>query len=155
MTAMSTLDELVANGDQMPRFDDDMANMQELIRTMAEALVNEIMSAQADELCDSSENTRNGYRERKITTCVGTITMRIPKLRIDPYFPDELIERYSRVDRAVVATIAEMYVPITFFRCGVPQFVGAPFHGASVRACAQNRCGRARMTAPAPAVPLS
>ncbi len=109
MTAMNTLDELVANGDQMPRFDDGMVNMQELIRTMAEALVNEIMSAQADELCDSSENTRNGYRERKLTTCVGTITMRIPKLRIGSYFPDELIERYSRVDRAVVATVAEMY----------------------------------------------
>ncbi len=109
MTAMNTLNELVTNSDQIPRFDDGMVNMQELIRTMAEALVNEIMSAQADELCDSSENTRNGYRERKLTTCVGTITMRIPKLRIGSYFPDELIERYSRVDRAVVATIAEMY----------------------------------------------
>jgi len=32
---------------------------------------------------------------------------------------------------------------LRFSRCGVPQSVGAPFHGASVRACAQNRCGRA------------
>lgn len=53
---MNTLNELVANSDQMPRFDDVMVNMQELIRVMAEALVNEIMSTQADDLCDSSEN---------------------------------------------------------------------------------------------------
>lgn len=109
MTAMTTLTDLVPNENQIPRFDDGMINVQELIRVMAESLINEIMSAQADELCDSSENTRNGYRERKLTTCVGTITMKIPKLRIGSYFPDELIERYSRVDRAVVATIAEMY----------------------------------------------
>ena len=32
---------------------------------------------------------------------------------------------------------------LRFSRCGVPRFIGAPFHGASVRACAQNRCGRA------------
>ncbi|WP_165056808.1 MULTISPECIES: hypothetical protein [unclassified Adlercreutzia] len=37
-----------------PSFDDGMVNMQELSRAMAEALVNEIMLAQADELCDSS-----------------------------------------------------------------------------------------------------
>lgn len=109
MTAMDTLIDLAHDEDAIPRFDDGMINVQELIRVMAESLVNEIMSAQADELCDSSENTRNGYRERQLITCVGTITMKIPKLRIGSYFPDEIIERYSRVDRAVVATIAEMY----------------------------------------------
>lgn len=69
---MNTLNELVADGNQIPRFDDGMVNMQKLIRTMAEALVNEIISAQADELCDSSENTRNGYRERKLTPISGS-----------------------------------------------------------------------------------
>lgn len=80
MTAMGTLSELVANRDQMPRFDNGMASMQEPIRTTAEALANETMSAQADELCDSSEDTRSGYRERGLATCVGAITMRMPKL---------------------------------------------------------------------------
>ena len=34
---------------EMPRFDDGMVNIGELIRTMAESLVNEIMDAQAEE----------------------------------------------------------------------------------------------------------
>ena len=106
---MNTLTDYANNSDMLPRFDDGMVNMQELLRGLLEALVNEVMSAQADELCDSSENTRNGYRERKLTTSVGSITMKIPKLRVGSYFPDELIERYSRTDRAVVAAVAEMY----------------------------------------------
>lgn len=36
-------------------------------------IVNEIMDAQAHEACES-DNQRNGYRERKLTTSVGTIT---------------------------------------------------------------------------------
>ena len=35
--------------------------------------------------------------------------MKIPKLRMGSYFPDDVIERYSRTDRAVVAAVAEMY----------------------------------------------
>lgn len=107
MTAMNTLNELVAYGDQMPRFDDGMASMRELIRAMAEALVNETMSAQADEVRDSSGNTRNGYRERTLMTSVGPFCMRIPKLRIGSHFPDDFIERYSRTDKALVCAIAE------------------------------------------------
>ena len=37
---------------------------------------------------------------------------------------------------------------LRFSRCGVPRFIGAPFHGASVRACAQNRCRRAAWPRP-------
>ena len=47
---------------------------------MAEMLANEIMGAEADQLCDATGKSRNGYRERKLTTCVGTLTLRIPKL---------------------------------------------------------------------------
>jgi hypothetical protein len=36
---------------EMPRFDDGMVNISELIRIMAQALVNEHMDAQADEAC--------------------------------------------------------------------------------------------------------
>lgn len=41
---------------------------------------------------------------------LGEITMRIPKLREGTYFPDELIRPYSRVDRAMVAIVREVYV---------------------------------------------
>lgn len=104
---MDTIHEMTADATLMPRFDDGMVNMTELIRVMAESLVNEIMDAQADEACEAG-NQRNGYRERKLATSVGTINLRIPKLRAGSYFPEDLIERYSRADRAVVAAVSEM-----------------------------------------------
>lgn len=104
---MDKIHEIAGDGALMPRFDDGMVNMAELIRVMAESLVNEIMDAQADEACESG-NRRNGYRERKLVTSVGTITLRIPKLRAGSYFPEDLIERYSRSDRAVIAAVSEM-----------------------------------------------
>lgn len=104
---MDTIHEMTADAALMPRFDDGMVNMTELIRVMAESLVNEIMDAQADEACEAG-NQRNGYRERKLATSVGAINLRIPKLRAGSYFPEDLIERYSRADRAVVAAVSEM-----------------------------------------------
>ena len=92
---------------EIPRFDDGMVNIQELIRIMAEALVNEIMDAQAEDAC-AEGNQRNGYRERTLVTSVGAINLRIPKLRRGSYFPEDLLVRYSRVDRAVIAAVSEM-----------------------------------------------
>ena len=80
-----------------------------LARALLEAGVNEMMSAQADAACEATGTTRNGFRERRLETQVGTITLRIPKLRQGTYFPDGLVERWSRVDRAVICAVAEMY----------------------------------------------
>ena len=55
-------------------------------------------------------NSRNGYRERGLSTAAGDVTLKIPKLRRGSFFPEDLIERYCRVDRALVAAVAEMYV---------------------------------------------
>lgn len=100
----------------LPRFADGTINMQELIRSMAELIANEIMGAEADQLCEATGNSRNGYRERKLMTCVGTLTLRIPKLRSGSFFPADIIERYQRVDRAVVAAVSEMYATGTSTR---------------------------------------
>lgn len=104
---MDSLEQYTVTSHDMPRFDDGMVNIQELIRIMAESLVNEIMDAQAEDAC-AEGNQRNGYRERRLTTSVGTINLRIPKLRHGSYFPEDLLIRYSRVDRAVIAAISEM-----------------------------------------------
>ena len=104
---MDKIHEIAGDGALMPRFDDGMVNMAELIRVMAESLVNEIMDAQADEACEGG-NRRNGCRERKLATGVGTINLRIPKLRAGSYFPEGLIERCSRAGRAVIAAVSEM-----------------------------------------------
>lgn len=100
----------------LPRFADGTINMQELLRQLAESVVNEIVSAEADEVCGASGNSRNGYRERSLATCVGTLTLRIPKLRTGSFFPDDVVERYQRVDRAVVAAVAENYATGTSTR---------------------------------------
>ena len=123
MAAMNSIPETAAMADvametalALPRFEDGFINMQELIRSLAESLVNEIMSAEADQLCEATGNSRNGYRDRKLTTCVGTLSLRIPKLRVGSFFPDDVLERYQRVDRAVVAAVAEMYATGTSTR---------------------------------------
>ena len=100
----------------IPRFEDGFVNMQELLRQLAESIVNEIMSAEADQLCEATGNSRNGYRDRRLVTCVGTLTLRVPKLRTGSFFPDDVLERYQRVDRAIVAAVAEMYATGTSTR---------------------------------------
>lgn len=100
----------------MPRFDDGAVDMQELLRRLAEQVVNAVMDAEADQLCGGGGNSRNGYRERSLATCVGTLTLRIPKLRSGSFFPEDVLERYQRVDRALVAAVAEMYATGTSTR---------------------------------------
>lgn len=104
---MESVEHGLQTATEIPRFDDGMVNIQELIRIMAEALVNEIMDAQAEDAC-ADGNQRNGYRKRTLVASVGVINLRIPKLRRSSYFPEDLLVRYSRVDRAVIAAVSEM-----------------------------------------------
>ena len=94
--------------DMPPLREDGTLDLTEAARLSLERMVNEIMDAQADELCGEG-NRRNGYRERGLMTMVGEITLRIPKLREGTYFPDELVRPYSRVDRSVVAAVRGVY----------------------------------------------
>ena len=59
------------------------------MRSMLEGLLNAVMDEQASEL----SVLRNGYRERGLDTHVGTVTLRIPKLREGSYFPDDVVRR--------------------------------------------------------------
>lgn len=97
----------------MPCFVDGGIDMQELLRRLAEQVVNAVMDAEADQLCGGGTNSRNGHRERSPATCVGTLTLRIPKLCSGSFFPEDVIERHRRVDRALVATVAEMHATDT------------------------------------------
>lgn len=105
---MNTLQEEEAL-QNLPFREDGTIDLNEMMRRQLESMVNQIMDWQADEVCGEG-NRRNGYRERRLVTVLGEITMRIPKLREGTYFPDELIRPYSRVDRAMVAIVREVYV---------------------------------------------
>ena len=97
----------------MPRFDDGSIDMQELLRRLAEQVVNAVMDAEADQLCGGGANSRNGYRPRSLKTAVGDVELEIPKLRHGTYYPEGMLARWSRVDTSVAAIVQEMYV------CGV------------------------------------
>ena len=105
---MDTLTERETEREDVPRRQDGSIDLNELARGLLEDCLNAVMSEQADELLGEG-NRRNGYRERSLNTCVGRITLRIPKLREGTYFPDDVLRPYSRTDRAMVGAIAETY----------------------------------------------
>ncbi len=90
----------------------------DLLREMLGTFIQALMSAEADALCGAPYgtrspervNTRNGYRSRPFNTRTGTLELALPKLRSGSYFPDWLLERRRRAERALVAVIAECYV---------------------------------------------
>ena len=81
----------------------------DLMRQMLTDFINQILSAQADTVCGADyatvspqrTNTRNGYRHRCLDTRVGSIDVAIPKLRHGAFFPDWLLERRTRTERAL------------------------------------------------------
>lgn len=87
----------------MPRFDDDVIDMQALIRRLAEQVANATMDAEADRPCSGGAKSQNGYQKNSLATFVGTLTLHFPKLHTGSFFPQDAIERYQRVDRAPVA----------------------------------------------------
>ena len=113
---MGSLAESVREQPAMPRSEDGSVNLRELMRRIAEDVVNAIIYTETDRLCAGGANSRNGYRERNLVTCVGDITMRIPKLRSGSFFPEDVVERHQRIDRAVVSAVAGMYVTGTSTR---------------------------------------
>lgn len=86
--------------------------------SVIKTVLNALMSMQADEACgapwgERSEervNSRNGYRERGLSTTAGELTLEVPKLRKGTYFPDDILRRWGRADAALAAAITEMYV---------------------------------------------
>ncbi len=52
---------------------------------------------------------RNGYRERRLETRLGTMNLKIPKLRSGTYFPS-FLEARKMSEKALVAVVQEAYV---------------------------------------------
>lgn len=119
---MTVMDTVLCNDPEVKRLAlaalEECTDLQSFGRRCLEILLNSLVSAKADEACGAAygersperTNSRNGYRERSLLTPVGDLKVRIPKLRTGTFFPEDVIERYCRVDRALVAAVAEMYV---------------------------------------------
>jgi transposase-like protein len=90
----------------------------DLLREMVRSFAEMLMGAEADVLCGASYgevspervNRRNGYRTRRWDTRVGSIDLRIPKLREGSYFPEWLLDARTRSERAFIQVVAEAYV---------------------------------------------
>jgi putative transposase len=89
----------------------------ELIRAIAERMVQELIEAEAsahigaewNEHTPTRTNIRNGHREKVLTTLAGDLDLEIPKVRTGSFFPS-LLERRRRIDQALYAVIMEAYV---------------------------------------------
>lgn len=110
--------------DVLLEFLDSASSLCDMTDTTMAAVPDEIMSTRADEACgaeygarsDRRADSRNGYRSRRLDTTVGTPGLRIPKPGSGSYFPTDLLERYSRTDRALAAAVAETCVTGTSTR---------------------------------------
>jgi len=89
----------------------------DFLRAVAEAVVQLLMEADVEGLIGaarhertlSRETYRNGYRDRALDTRLGTLQLRIPKLRQGSYFPPFLEPRKTS-EKALVAVIQEAWV---------------------------------------------
>ncbi len=112
MTADSSIDPATVLAEQLERAEPDL--LRALLKTFVEAL----MAADADAVCgapyrtrsDERVNSRNGYRAREWDTRTGTMELAIPKLRAGSYFPDWLLERRRRAERALTTVVATCYL---------------------------------------------
>ena len=92
----------------------DVDVLREGVRVLAEA----IMEAEVSELTglpkgerdpERRVTSRNGYRDRRWDTRVGTLELAIPRVRDGSYFPS-LLEPRRRAERALLAVVQEAYV---------------------------------------------
>lgn len=89
----------------------------ELVRSIAERMVQELIEAEAaakigaewNEHTENRTNYRNGHRDKTWTTQAGDLELGIPKLRSGSFFPS-LLQRRRRIDQALYAVIMEAYV---------------------------------------------
>ncbi|WP_433955077.1 IS256 family transposase [Janibacter indicus] len=90
----------------------------DLLRELLATFINTLLSAEADAVCGAEYGTstpdrvnrRNGYRYRDFDTRAGTLDVAIPKLRQGSYFPEWLLERRKRAERALTSVVATCYL---------------------------------------------
>ena len=85
------------------------AALQALLQAALEAEMSETIGAEKGERTETRLAYRSGYYPRSLVTRVGTLELRVPQDRAGR-FSTELFQRYQRSEKALVGTLAEMYV---------------------------------------------
>jgi transposase-like protein len=100
-------------------FEDTLAAASpDLLRTMIREFAQRMMDAEVEQICgagygevsDQRLNTRNGYRSRPWDTRAGSIELAVPRLRQGSYFPDFLLDKRRRAERALTSVVATSYL---------------------------------------------
>jgi transposase-like protein len=103
------LDELLRKAQLSEDVDVLRTSVQALAQALMEAEVTQVLGAGRYERTTERSGERNGHRERRWDTRVGSITLRVPRVRDGNYFP-ALLEPRRRAERALVAVVQEAYV---------------------------------------------
>ena len=112
MTVRSSIDHARLLEEQLAQASPD------LLRELLQTFINTLLSAEADAVCGAEYGTvspgrvnrRNGYRHRDFDTRAGSIDVAVPKLRQGSYFPEWLLERRKRAERALTSVVATCYL---------------------------------------------
>ena len=94
-----------------------LAGDEEFLRALVRTALQEVLEVEMAEAlgAEKSERTagrlgyRSGYYGRTLTTRIGKLELRVPQDGMGR-FSTELFERYQRSEKALVGTLAEMYV---------------------------------------------
>ena len=83
--------------------------LQESLNSVLKAESASQLQAERYERTDARTDSRNGTRDRGLTTRIGRITLRVPRHRNQP-FKTMVFENYSRSEAALIASMSEMVV---------------------------------------------
>ncbi len=90
---------------------------EDLLKDLAEAVLQRLMDYDVENLVGAARyerneartTQRNGFRERNLETRLGTLDLKIPKLRQGSYFP-AFLEPRKTAERALVAVVQEAWI---------------------------------------------
>jgi putative transposase len=103
------LTELLRKAEAEPDLDTLREGVRVLTQALMELEVAQHLGAERYQRSPERQGERNGYRERTWDTRVGTLELRVPRVRDGSFFPS-LLEPRKRAERALVATVREAYV---------------------------------------------
>src|SRR6516162_6152814 len=110
MTKSEDRSKIVAIKELLERDEDFVRSaVQGFVQAALEAEMTEALGAEKGERTEERLGYRSGYYQRSLITRVGTLELRVPQDRAGR-FSTELFERYQRSEKALVGTLAEMYV---------------------------------------------
>lgn len=84
--------------------------LQDSLNSILRAESTEQLKAEPYERSEERTGSRNGFRDRPLTTRIGQITLKVPKHRDGAAFKTFVFNNYCRSEAALIVTMAEMCV---------------------------------------------